>query len=128
MKGSRILLVDDDDELRTLLFEFLNMHGYSVQEFNDPAEALKLLKNRQNSERPLVVTDIRMPKMTGFELLESAKRNGFEGPALVMTARGSADMARLAASNGAHYLEKPFDLNEFGEVIHQLSSRTVRPA
>jgi len=70
-KSSRIVLVDDDTDITTIFGKGLALHGFAVDAFNDPAEALK-------SFRPgscdFLITDIRMPKMTGFELYREIRK------------------------------------------------------
>ena len=110
--GARILVVDDHVEMGRLLAEQLGDAGYRVARASGGREALK----RARTELPdLVITDLRMEDVDGFDVLEGVRELDPGVPVIVMTAFGAIDTAVEAIKRGAyHYITKPF---EFGEVL-----------
>lgn len=104
----KILVVDDEDALRTVLSAELGSEGYDVATAADGTEAVNLLqKNRFN----LVLLDIRMPKMNGFEVLKVIKEK-YAGTKVIMLT-GFADLKNAIESKklGAEdFVSKPYDL------------------
>lgn len=114
----RLILIDDDLEMRSLLKEFLHKQGYEIQEFGLASEAFEFLQDLRKKGAldtvDMIVSDIQMPEMDGFELVERMKRLSPEIPILLVTAFGSIESAIEATRKGAFdYLVKPFQLNEF---------------
>jgi two-component system, cell cycle response regulator len=106
---SRILVIDDEVEVRKALVESLRRDGYDVWEAGDGATALEHLE-RQPFE--LVLTDIVMPQMDGLTLVRTAIRRGYAAAYVVMTAHNSVESAVEAMKSGAaDYLPKPFPLD-----------------
>ena len=106
---SKILVVDDEAEVRQTLVESLRQDGYDVWEAGDGVAALALLE-RQPFE--LVLTDIVMPEMDGLALVRTAIRRGYPAAYIVMTAHNSVESAVEAMKSGAaDYLSKPFPLD-----------------
>ena len=109
---SRILVVDDDAGIRTLLRELFEDEGYDVDEAANGGAVLDALSS---SDAPsLVLMDVRMPDITGIDVLRklSDKSDG-PFPIIVMTAYGSASIAIDAMQLGAYdYVTKPFDLDD----------------
>ncbi len=110
MKQSRILIVDDDENLRWVTKTQLEDAGYEVSEAADGESALASL----NAEHPeLVITDLKMPGMSGLELLRRIRSADPEIPVLMITAFGSIRSAVEAVREGAYdYLTKPLDHDE----------------
>jgi len=106
--GRPILIVEDDDTIRSALEVALGAHGYRVSLAANGAEAL----DRIAQERPsLVFLDMRMPVLDGWQFNTEAHARGFDPPIVVMTTR--EDAPRVAEElNAAGYLGKPFDLEE----------------
>jgi len=104
---ARIGVVDDKALLRDSLAETLRREDHVVETFEDPAAALpELLTGRFD----LLLTDLRMPGMSGVELLRELRAGGCDIPVIVMTAFGSVDSAVEAIKLGAFdYVQKPFD-------------------
>lgn len=104
----KILLVDDDRELTSLLKELLEMEGFNVVLATDGEQALKLL----DASIDLLLLDIMMPRKNGIETLKELRQN-FQTPVIMLTARGS-DLDRvLGLELGADdYLPKPFNDRE----------------
>lgn len=108
LAGASILVVDDDDSIRGMLSDVLRSCGYSVQVAGDGESALAAIE----AERPaLVLLDMRMPKVDGWEFARRLKRRGVSVPIVVMTA--VRDARRSAEEIGAAgYLAKPFEIDQ----------------
>ena len=103
--SGRILLVEDDDSLREVMTFNLEDAGFRVQSCPDAADALEAFEPETHD---CVVTDIRMPGMSGLELLEKLLERDPKAVVVVVTAYGSKDRAVEAMRLGAfHYVEKP---------------------
>ena len=121
-KKANILIVDDQEPNVEILHEFLEMQGYlNVKSTTDPREVLSLYKSFQPD---LILLDLTMPHLTGFEVMEQLKsilgENSFL-PILVLTADITNEAKIKALSGGASdFLTKPFDLLEVGLRIKNL--------
>lgn len=105
-----ILLADDDENLRRVLEFQLGETGYKVVTAVDGKEALTIF---EQSEVDCIVTDLRMPKLSGLELLEKIKAKNGEVPVIVTTAFGEVETAVSAMKLGAFdYVNKPFNRDE----------------
>lgn len=105
-----ILLADDDDNLRRVLEFQLTEAGYEVSAAQDGAAALEIFSN---NDFDCVITDLRMPKLSGLELLEKIKTANPEMPVIVITAFGEVETAVTAMKAGAFdYINKPFNRDE----------------
>lgn len=110
MAHDRILLVEDDRELRSLLAEVLEDAGYAVDAASSGQEALAFLARR---EPALVITDLMMPGLTGKDVLVEARRVHPDVNVVVITAFGSIESAIDMVKEGAFdYLTKPFSNDE----------------
>jgi two-component system response regulator PilR (NtrC family) len=111
----KILVVDDEPSLRDVLSIMLKRTGYEVTSAADGEEAVELL---QREIFDLVITDLRMPKVGGIEVLKAVKSASPETVVLVITAFASADSAVEAMKQGAYdYLTKPFQVDEVQLII-----------
>ncbi len=109
MSEARILVVDDEAAQRDILGGFLRKQGYEVREAASGLTALGLLRTETVD---LVLTDVRMPGMSGLDLLREARALNPELPVVVLTAYGSIEDAVAAMRDGAvDYLTKPVDLD-----------------
>src|SRR5208282_3742165 len=116
---ARILIVDDQDMMRDSLAQILAREGHEVVAANDGAAAVGRLGA---SRFDLLITDLRMPKMTGLDLMAEAKRLRPDMPVVLMTAFATVSNAVEAMKLGAYdYIQKPFD----GEEIKLLVDRTL---
>lgn len=105
-----ILIADDDDNLRRVLEFQLHEAGFTVLSVADGAEALDAFTT---NEVDSVITDLRMPKLSGLELLEKIKALNSEMPVIVVTAFGEVETAVAAVKAGAFdYITKPFNRDE----------------
>ncbi len=107
---ARVLIVDDEEQMRELLAKVLEKNGYQVAAAGDGAQALALLEKEPVD---LVVTDVRMPGLGGMEALKSIKELNPDIIVIIMTAFGSIDQAVQAVKEGAYdYINKPFKIDE----------------
>ncbi len=106
---SVILVVDDEKSIRKALSEILIAEGYKVEEAVDGLEAFNLIKAKKYD---CVLSDIKMPKLDGIELLEKVQSEGINIPIIMISGHGSTDTAVEAVRKGAFdYISKPPDLN-----------------
>ena len=106
----RILVVEDDRELRSLFSRVLTRHGYSTLEAGNGEEALSLLDTEYID---LIISDIMMPVMDGYELVRSLREANITIPVLMITAKDAFDdMERGFLSGTDDYMVKPVNVNE----------------
>lgn len=110
MAEKRILIVDDDDEIRELLEFDVSQSGYFVDTARDGMEGLnKALNNTYD----LILLDVMMPKMNGFDVCKNIRQAKLAIPILMLTAKGTIDDKTEGFDCGADdYLVKPFDIQE----------------
>jgi DNA-binding NtrC family response regulator len=120
-----ILIVEDEAKMRRLLELNLGDDGFTTLSAGDAETGLKLL---QENGVDLVVTDLKLPGMSGLEFLQAVKRQNAALPVVVMTAFGTVETAVEAMKTGASdYVLKPFSLTEMRMVIHkELDVRNLR--
>ena len=108
--NSHILVIDDEKNYLLILETLLEEEGYTVTALNDPQMALDYL---DESEVDVVITDMKMPGISGQEILEHIQKHHAQIPVLIMTAYGSIDGAVEAMRCGAFdYISKPFSNDE----------------
>lgn len=106
----RILIAEDDSELRQLFSYVLTKHGYNVTGVDNGAEAMHSL---DLSYFDLIISDIMMPVMDGYELVSSIRSSGLTTPVLMITAKDAFDDMRLGFLSGTDdYMVKPINVNE----------------
>ncbi|MDR2820448.1 MAG: sigma-54 dependent transcriptional regulator [Desulfovibrio sp.] len=123
---THLLVIDDEKNYLLVLQTLLEDEGYAVTAVSDPETALAFLNE---SEVDVVVTDMKMPKVTGREVLQRVKKNWLHIPVLIMTAFGSIESAVEVMKYGAFdYITKPFSNDELLLSIHNAAelSRTHR--
>jgi two-component system OmpR family response regulator len=110
MAGERLLLVDDEDNLRSMLEAALRYEGFDVHAVSSGRDALA----RATQQAPdLVVLDVMMPDLDGFEVCRRLRNDGVRTPVLFLTARDATDdKVRGLTLGGDDYLVKPFSLDE----------------
>ena len=112
----RVLVVDDDPGVRDSLTLLLSLKDISTQPF---ANADSFLESYTPERVGCVLTDLRMPGMTGLELQTALRERHIELPVVVLTAHGDVATARAALKNGAFdFLEKPIDDAMLLDVLH----------
>lgn len=110
MKKAHLLLLEDDLGLSETLCDYLEEQGYAVEPHYDGQSAQEALYERRYD---LLLLDVNVPGMNGFELLKAARSEGVETPAIYMTTRSAMeDVESGYASGGDDYIRKPFDLKE----------------
>jgi DNA-binding NtrC family response regulator len=107
---AKVLVIDDDSSLRRVLEYNLQQEGYDVYTAADGESGLQAFAEREPS---VVITDLKMPGMSGFEVLSTVKERSPATVVIVLTAFGAIDTAVEAMKLGAfHYLTKPFNRDE----------------
>ncbi|MEN2785053.1 sigma-54-dependent transcriptional regulator [Sphingomonas qilianensis] len=102
-----VALIDDDDDLRAATTQLLSLHGFTVRAFADADAALAVI---DADFAGVVITDVRMPGMSGIELLRLLHDRDAELPVVLITGHGDVEMAVSALKAGAwDFLTKPFD-------------------
>lgn len=117
-KAKRILLVDDDKNIRILVTELLSTMGYTILEAKDGEEAMKLV---DIGPIDLVMTDLKMPGMDGIELTRAVRRIEPALPIIVYSAYRFIDTGPVALKAGANeYITKPFLQAKIKQVVERL--------
>lgn len=113
----RILIADDDRDVRLVLVAILEAAGYEASEAANGIEALRVAR----ADRPdLILLDLSMPKMDGMETIRRLKSDPATAsiPVVMVTASGDEDMARAAVAAGAFaYVVKPWDNNQIEQTV-----------
>ncbi len=112
--GPLVWIIDDDQSMRWVLEKTLSNNGYQVAVYESGSVALTRFKRASPDDRPqLIITDVRMPGINGFELLKQIKNIAAQIPIIVMTAYADLDTTVQAYQEGAfEYLPKPFDIDD----------------
>ncbi len=132
MKAAKILIVDDELNMRLVLKAMLKKEGYEVVTAADGLEALKVLREEKIA---VVATDLKMPRLDGMGLLDRIMQDDPSLPVIILTAYGTVANAVDALKKGAFdYLTKPFEQDELKTVIlkavktRQISDRDLSAA
>lgn len=121
MDFKRILVVDDEPLMRDFLVETLQRKKYVVDAVGNGSQALEKVKSEHYD---LVVSDIRMPEVSGMEVLEDVKKNNPETEVVMITAFGTIENAVDAMKMGAYdYITKPFSADEIEIVVDRALER-----
>lgn len=123
LRTTKILLVDDDEELCELVADYLSVEGFKVECAHDGASGAGRMSS---GEFDLAILDVMLPKMNGFEVLRKVRETS-SVPVLMLTARGD-DMERIVGLEiGADdYLPKPFNPRELVARLRAILRRTAR--
>lgn len=119
----RILIVDDEEEFRFGAVVALRRAGYRVAEAGSGGEALEKILSARDAGEPfrLVVTDIRMPVMSGIELIDALREHGVDAALCAITCFGEqALVEELAGIGCTEYLEKPFSPDDLVQRIRSI--------
>ncbi|MEE9913316.1 MAG: sigma-54 dependent transcriptional regulator [Deltaproteobacteria bacterium] len=112
---NKILIVDDELNMRLVLAAMLKKEGYEVASAADGSEALQILKSGPIAA---VITDLKMPRIDGMQLLNRVNQDYPEVPVIMITAHGTVATAVEALKKGAlDYITKPFELEELKNVV-----------
>lgn len=125
MEQAQVLVVDDDDDIRTFVALKLELHGYGVTEAENGRTAIEVIER----ESPAVtLLDMRMPGMSGLEVLNHPADGGDGTPTSVVVMSARADTATVEAALAAGaigYVVKPFDLDEVVASVQAAHRRPV---
>src|SRR5450432_3209557 len=117
----RILVVDDEENIRLVLRTLLKKHGFDVEVADSGEAALALL---DAFDPNVILTDVRMPKMGGMDLLATLKAKQYPATVIVMSAFGNVDLALEAMKAGAYdYVSKPFKPDEIVLALRKAEER-----
>lgn len=115
----KVLVVDDTRNIRMLLSTCLEMEGYEVLTANDGHQALELF---QTENPDLAFLDIKMPEMSGTEVLKRVREMGMDTPVIIITAFATVKNAVECTKMGAvAYLQKPFTAEKVRQVFKEIS-------
>ena len=117
LKLHKVWIADDDEAIRVVLEESLSSSGFETRTFSSGEE---LIKELENTKPDLVITDVQMPGMLGYDILKHINNNFEDLPVIVMTAFADMQAAIESFGGGAfEYIPKPFDLEEAIEIINR---------
>lgn len=120
-----VLVVDDEPDIVDLIKMSLNLANFNVTTASNGPEALKALENQKPD---LILLDIMMPQMTGFEVCQKIRANESwkSIPVIMLTAKGQKEDAEKGLETGADdYIIKPFDPNELAEQVRSFLVQRV---
>ena len=122
---NKILIIDDDTKLTSLLEEFLSSHKFKTKIINAPINVIGTINKFQPD---LIILDITLPKIDGFQVLRQI-REEHETPVIMLTARGEISDRVVGLDLGADdYMPKPFEPRELLARIHSILRRVKEPA
>ncbi len=118
MAKTRLLIVDDEDDLRELLSQVLSNSGYEIQTASDGAQALSVLKS---ATFDVVLLDIQMPKVDGIQVLKHLKSHKPQTKTIVLTGYADLRNAMEAREFGAKdFISKPYKLEDVLSTIERV--------
>src|SRR6185369_8970398 len=113
----KLLIVEDDQSVRTTMVTCLELEGYSVEAVASTREALERLEKQSY---PIVISDIYLDERTGLDVLRTARRQNPDCAVILMTGRGSMETVMAATAGGAfEYLAKPFEMAHMVDTIRR---------
>jgi DNA-binding NtrC family response regulator len=122
---SRLLLVEDDNSVRSTVSTFLELEGYSVDAVGSTREALARL---HADAYPIVISDIYLDERTGLDVLQTARQRNPNCAVILMTGRGSMETVMAATRGGAFdYIAKPFELDRMLDTVKRAEA-SMNPA
>ncbi len=122
--GAKVLVVDDEPNVLRSLAQYLTIEDFTVETASNGLEALEKVESFLPE---LILLDVMMPGMDGFEVLDKLKANPAhaETPIIMLTAKDqSADVLKGYQSGATSYLVKPFNLDELVETINQVLTKS----
>ncbi len=123
----RMLIVDDDPGIATVLHDFFEIHGYAVSVATDGEEALDMMRRVPHYD--IVLLDVMLPKKSGFDVLKESREMGIHSPVLMLTARGEQENILKGFGLGAEdYIVKPFNAEELAARVKAILYRTQPPS
>lgn len=123
MTRARVLVVDDEPNILEMISDCLSLSGFEVALASDGFQAHQLMRAKNFD---LLVTDVNMPKMDGFELVDRLRKAGDDTPVIFLTARNDRpDVAKGFRIGADDYITKPFGIEEFSLRVSAILRRTV---
>jgi len=123
----RMLVVDDDPGIATILHDLFEIYGYEVSVVNDGEQALELMCRTPHYD--IVLLDVMLPRKNGFDVLQEARALGVASPVLLLTARGEQENVLRGFGLGAEdYIVKPFNTEELAARVKAILYRTQPPS
>jgi len=118
LEKERILVVDDEEAIQEMVSKIINLIGHEVVTAGNGREALEILKSQPIS---IMITDIKMPEIDGFELMKLARDQFPSTPIICMTAHGgSYTYTDVVAVGAADYIAKPFTIDEMRAKLNRV--------
>lgn len=117
----RVLIVDDDDSIRNLLLTLLRRRAMTCDGAADGEEAVALLEDQKYS---LILLDLMMPKMDGFQVIRELRMRGNTTPIVVVTAAGQARVSTLDPNQVKAVLSKPFEISQLVDTVVSLCNES----
>jgi two-component system response regulator (stage 0 sporulation protein F) len=115
------MIIEDDEEMRSLLKDFFKEEGFETDSVSNGLDALQKLSTNHID---LIISDVRMPGLTGLDILPRIRRLKPETPIIIITAYGSEEVRRKSLERGATaYLEKPIHLSTLRTLIREMVLR-----
>ncbi len=119
--AAEVLFVDDEEEIRLTVEEYLSRQGYAVTAVDNGLTALDLVKEK---DFDVVLTDLKMPKFSGLELLKAIKEHRPELEVIILTGYGTIQTAVEALKLGGYdYIQKPIKLDRIGHLVAQICEK-----
>jgi len=125
---SRVLVAEDDPEMRKLVVEALRRDGHEILEASDGQQMLVRLAELFDQDATMcavdiIVTDVRMPMCSGLDVVERLAEARWKIPCILMTAFGDDEVRWRAQSVGATLLDKPLSLDDLREAVARIARR-----
>lgn len=125
----RVTIIEDDPAMRAVLGEFLEYEGLTVESYSNPTEFFARQKERANPPPKVLISDINMPNMNGFELLAEIRASHPWIPVMLISSDATPTKEAHAFALGASdFLRKPFALDHFFGRVAALLSAASAPA
>jgi DNA-binding NtrC family response regulator len=131
--GKRVLLAEDDPSARSIIAKVLRAMGLEVIETGDGGRLLVAITSyykdgRSPDDLDLVITDVRMPVLSGLEIFKGLRVAHWTLPVIVMTAYESQEVSDAVKRYGASLLIKPLDLDQLEELVRRVLMRPRPPS
>ena len=122
--AKHILIIEDDDTVSEFLEILLTREGFQVTVVDNATSALNHLKENVSQKVDLIISDLMMPRMGGYDFVKEMQQPGYQNvPICILTSKemdmGTVEMIRME-SNVCEFLRKPIDPGHFRETVHRL--------
>lgn len=123
-KSLKLLIVDDEPDLRDVLALSFKLHGFQVETAENGRQALEILASNMPD---IVISDIRMPEGDGLDLLQDIRSRGHDVPVIFMTGYADVTSEEARIKGAAWLVSKPFTIEEMFEVIEKIKHAETSP-